>query len=305
MKKIITMAVTAAMVASLGTAAFANEGDDIIVQGDLTTMSDAAPVNDDAQSMRFTASEGTKSEIDEDTVIFDIEGNKKELSDVKEDDNLIIFLDGEKAAYAVIKSEESITNVMIDLFTKSETLGDFVDTQNNLSLNISEETDIADLDGNKTEDIDGKYLMVFYDITTMSIPAITNPVKIIVLNEEAAQAPEATPEMNIEPIETVYDYKMDIDSDDIITSNNVNLIPVRKYAEGLGLEVTWNGDDMSVTIGTIPMGVMFKIGENSYSKSRMTPFVLEQEPVLINDTTYVPVSFFKEVLNTQITYVMD
>ena len=230
--------------------------------------------------------------------IFDTEGNTKEFSDIEAGAKAIIFIDNTSEtgdpAYIVIKGEEE-TGVSVDYFTVSETLGEYVDTQNFLAINLSEDTEIVDVDGNEltADDIADKYLMVFYDKMTMSIPAIANPSKIVVLGEEEA-IDEPTEEPTDEP---KYEYEFVVDGEDAITDeNSVIIIPVRKYAEGLGLEVGWNGDDMSVTVGTIPMGVSFKIGENSYSKARMTPFTLETAPQLINDITYVPVSFFEQVL---------
>ena len=244
-------------------------------------------------------------------LIFDINGNSKSEEDIKIGDELILFDDVNKddyagrpiAEYVVIKDSEVEMGVSVDYFTVSETLGEYVDTQNFLAINISEDTEIVDVEGNEltSDDIADKYLMVFYDKMTMSIPAIANPSKVIVLGDyEPAEAePTAEPEATEEPAaEPVFDYEFVVDGEDAITDENgVIIIPVRKYAESLGLEVVWNGEDMSVTVGTIPMGVSFRIGENSYSKAKMTPFVLEVAPQLINDTTYVPVSFFEQVLN--------
>ena len=244
------------------------------------------------------------------TVILDIEGNAKEFSDIEEDQEVYIFVDSETGnpAYIVIKDEKIEANVAVDGFKVSETLGEYVDTQNFLAITVSEDTAIVDLDGNKltADDIANKYLMVFYDKMTMSIPAITNPLKVIVLGDyEPVEAPTVgiikvpTAEPTEDLVaESVYDYEFVVDGADAITDENgVIIVPVRKYAEKIGLEVNWNGEDMSVTVGTIPMGVSFRIGENSYSKARMTPFTLEVAPQLINDTTYVPVSFFEQVLN--------
>ena len=240
------------------------------------------------------------------TVIFDINGEEKTTADIKEGDNLIIFNNKFKSSdipdYAVITDEDVYMNVAVDGFTVSETLGDYVDTQNFLAITVSEDTEIVDVEGNEltADDIADKYLMVFYDKMTMSIPAIANPAKVIVLGDyEPADEPVAEP--TEEPVaEPEYAYEISVNWEDTINQDGVTLIPVRKYSESVGLEVAWNGEDKSVTIGTMPMGVSFKIGENSYSKSRMTPFTLEIAPQLINDTTYVPVSFFEQVLEAKV-----
>ena len=242
------------------------------------------------------------------TVIFDVNGELKATEDIKVGDIIVtfanIYKDTDIPDYAVIMDEETLTGVTVDEFTASETLGDYVDTQNFLAINIAEDTEIVDVEGNELteEDITDKYLMVFYNAMTMSIPAIANPSKVIVLGDVVKvedPTEEATPEPTEEPA-VEYEYEISVNWEDIIEQDGVKLVPVRKYAESVDLEVAWNGEDMSVTIGTIPMGVSFKIGENSYSKARMTPFTLEIAPQLINDTTYVPVSFFEQVLEAKV-----
>ena len=243
------------------------------------------------------------------TDIFDINGEKKTTDDVKVGDVIVTFTakNHDIPSFAVITSEDAGTTVALDKFTVSETLGEYVDTQNFLAINVSEDTEIVDVDGNELtkDDIADNYLMVFYSTMTMSIPAITNPSKIIVLGSLAGLekwAETLTEEPTDEqPDAPQYEYEFVVDGEDAITEEDgVIIIPVRKYAEGLGLEVNWNGEDQSVTVGTIPMGVSFKIGENSYSKARMTPFVLEVAPQLINGLTYVPVSFFEQVIEAAV-----
>ena len=53
-----------------------------------------------------------------------------------------------------------------------------------LKLNVSEETDISSVSGKDVTvaDLPGQNLLVFYAITTRSIPAQTPPTKVIVLD---------------------------------------------------------------------------------------------------------------------------
>ena len=57
------------------------------------------------------------------------------------------------------------------------------------------------------------------------------------------------------------------------------------------------------------MGVNFTLGENKYYKSKMTPFVLEKAPQMqiFGDygVTYVPASFFTDVLLAEVTENTD
>ena len=340
MKKIISAALAASLAASMSVPAFAilTEDGEPVIQGDIMLLSGDAetPVvvlpeetaaepqyskleveiskvvtDDDAEDIVYISDDDEHQVSLDETVIFDIEGNVKEFTDIEAGQNVFVFIDNASEtgdpAYIVIKDEKVESNVTVDGFTASETLGEYVDSQNFLAINVSEDTEIVDVEGNEltADDIVNKYLMVFYDKMTMSIPAIATPSKVIVLGDyEPAEKPEATEapaEETEEPIvASMYEYEISVNWEDIIEQDGVKLIPVRKYAEGVGLEVVWNGEDKSVTIGTVQMGVSFKIGENSYSKVKMTPFVLETAPQLINDTTYVPISFFEQVLGAKV-----
>ena len=60
------------------------------------------------------------------------------------------------------------------------------DTNNELKLNISEETVLVNAKGDKVDasDLEDSDLMVFYTVSTRSIPAQTSPEKVIVLDFE-------------------------------------------------------------------------------------------------------------------------
>lgn len=312
MKKILTTILAVSMLASMSTAVFA-EGTDVTdpnvtleigeaeIQGDIMLISDAVALpkytTEEIEVSAVNGNEITKKAEDatkynaENTVIFDVTGEKKTLADIKEGTNLTLYFDTEAEnalAFAVIKTEESAGMVKLSKFSASETLGEYVSEDEELAINVSEESVIVDLEGNAVEkaDIADKYIAVFYSMSTMSIPPITNPDKIVVL--EAAKE------------EVAGEVVLSVAAADVKEEDGVKLVPVRKYAESLELTVGWNGEDKSVTVGTVPMGVSFKIGENSYSKAKMTPFTLECAPKLIDDTTYVPVSFFEEVLSVKV-----
>ena len=313
MKNFITTILAVSMLASMSTAVFA---EDTQISDTNVSLEIGAPVipgdimliNEEAS--KFTSEEVEVSEVSENeitvkaenatkynaenTVIFDLTGEKKTLEDVKEGTLLTLYFDVENEntlAFAVIKTEEPSSMVMIDKFSASETLGEYVSSNEELAINIGEESVIVDLEGNtlKEADIEDKYIAVFYSMSTMSIPPITNPDKIIVLDT-----------VEVENEEVAGETVLNISASDVKTDGEIKLVPVRKYAESLELTVGWNGEDKSVTVGTVPMGVSFKRGENSYSKSKMTPFTLECAPKLIDDTTFVPVSFFEEVLEVSV-----
>lgn len=261
--------------------------------------------------------------ISDDTVVLGLaNGDVKSLEDIKSGDTITVYTNVYSPAPLILPPQYSADVIFVydNLEISSMRLADvdtyvadnemLVNVSNTLALNIGEETKIVDTEGKEVsaDELDKKDLAVVYSTTTRSIPPQTTPHKIVVLGEnemalaqleaqnaEATEAPEATEEPEVTDKTSII-----VEAADIKDVDGVKLVPVRKLAEGLGLEVVWNGEDKSVTVGTIPMGVSFKIGENSYSKSKMTPFVLEAAPQLINDTTFVPVSFFEEVLETMV-----
>ena len=88
-----------------------------------------------------------------------------------------------------------------------------------------------------------------------------------------------------------------------VTVNEVQMLPVRAVAEALGYQVDWIGETKSVNVGF----ASFSIEEDSYAFARRAPQALGQAPVLISipseqfATTYVPATFFTEVLGCTMT----
>ena len=128
----------------------------------------------------------------ENTLIFNSKGEVKTIKDIKEDTaftaydyasspRVLMYPETYTAKIIIINEENSMA--FADTFKKSETLGQFVNTQNTLALNIADETYVVDEKGEKVEDkdFDNKDLLVFYSMATFSIPAQTTPEKIVVL----------------------------------------------------------------------------------------------------------------------------
>ena len=257
-----------------------------------------------AEIEEVTASSITIEEVEiskekEYALIYDNSGNKLTADDLTENQKALLFKDGEEEIAVIIVDEEVASAASIDTFTVSETLGEYVDTMNNLAINVSDETVIVDTEENALtkEDIDGKKLMVFYTFATMSIPAQTTPEKIVVLADDEEAAEE---EVTVEETNVTYTVK----EESIIKDGGLTTLPLREAAEGLGYEVGWDDTLKKITVGTVPMGVNFVLGVNEYNKARMTPFTLEKAPelVIFGDfgVTYVPASFFTEVLGGEI-----
>lgn len=290
MKKILTMVIAVAMLSAMSAPVLAE--DDVML---INAEEEVMLISEQKTSLYEREDVEADDKLDlTGAVIFNAKGELKAAADVKAGDVVALFKAEDKIAYAVILGAKDAleTQVDIDTYSKSETLGEFTNGAGTLALNLGE-TNITDLEGNKVDSIEGKTVAVFYTISTMSIPAITNPDKVIVLAD-------ADVEDEDEDVAGVTTKEHKISKDLIVKEGEVSLVPVRKIAEELGFEVTWNGEDKSVTVGTIPMGVGFKIGENAFSKARMVPAKLEMAAKLIGDTTYVPMSFFSEILEVNL-----
>lgn len=187
----------------------------------------------------------------------------------------------------VIKDE----NIKADKFDT-----DLLSKDKLLELNIAEDTEILwenDTQINwikkptlsEIETVLGnRKLIVFYDVTTKSIPAQTTPNKIIVLSQQEDDS-IINISVNNEKINSPLAF---------INQDGVAMVPIRSIAESLGYKVTWDNDERSVKIGD---EVSLKIEQNNYLNYEKIQIVLETAPVIVNDHTYVPLSFFKEVLS--------
>ncbi len=142
---------------------------------------------------------------------------------------------------------------------------------------------------------EGSRILVYADVMTMSIPALVPANRIVLLPEvtEAVEVPY-TVLVNGEAIVAG-------DAVEVLEKDGMWLLPVRAIAEKMGLEVQWDANLNAVSVGTIPMGVTFNVGENSYTKARMMPQTLSSAPVVENERTYVPVDFFTEILEAQVS----
>jgi len=199
----------------------------------------------------------------------------------------------------VVVVENEDYQVKVDIFNE-----DLISADNMLKLNISEDTEIIGQDGEDfIGELAGGKLVVIYTISTKSIPAQTTPLKIIVLDQEKVEEPEDVEEAEDAPL---YDVEiMDImvngkkiDSLSAYTAEGPNgkgftMVPLRPVAEALGLEVVWEGKSESIRVG---IAATLKIDQDAYTFAKMAPIQLGMAPELVEGTTFVPLSFFTEVL---------
>lgn len=98
---------------------------------------------------------------------------------------------------------------------------------------------------------------------------------------------EATPEINGASVNGV----------EIKDVNGVKMMPLRQVAEGLGYQVEWNGENMSIEVTRGAQYIKMAIDKDSYAFSRRAGEPLGAAPTLVDDSvTYVPLAFVTEVL---------
>ena len=221
---------------------------------------------------------------------------------------ILIYPPQYKAEVIVVGEKED--NIKIDLFDKN-----LVSADNFLKLNISEDTEIINYDGQDFEgELFNRKLIVLYGPSTRSIPAQTNPTKVIVLPEEKAEelSVEEDEDIVIEDETSVMGHvsKMDIVVEDkkidapsaYLNKDGVVMLPLKAIAEALNFDITWNEEDQSVGIGS---GISVTIGKDEYIYMKTPVIQLGTAPELVDGRTFVPISFFREVLQMNNAYVFE
>lgn len=262
--------------------------------------------------------------ITDDTLVYDNLGNKKALSDLTDGSKITVFtgsyeptpliLPIQYTANVIIINGDKEGNVNADTYFADEE--GYTNAANTLKIAAADDTKIVDKDEKEYKgDLDKNDLIVFYSVSTKSIPAQTTPTKVVVLGKneialkqiEAAKnatpAPTAAPETTVVPEVTeapqvsyaglVNVVIGDKNVSDVYAKDNTTMVPLREVAEAAGFTVTWDAENRAVILND---GVYsLKIGENSYVKGKMMPLTLSAAPEIVNDLTYVPAEFFAEV----------
>lgn len=256
--------------------------------------------------------------ITDDTLVYDNLGNKKALSDLTDGTKITVFtgsyeptpliLPVQYTANVIIINGDQEGNVNADTYLVDEE--GYTNAANTLNIATADDTKIVDKDEKEYKgDINKNDLIVFYDVSTKSIPAQTTPTKVVVLGEneialkqiEAAKnatpAPTASPKVTEAP-QVSYAGLVNVvigdkNVSDVYAKDNTTMVPLREVAEAAGFTVTWDAENRAVILND---GVYsLKIGENSYVKGKMMPLTLSAAPEIVNDLTYVPAEFFAEV----------
>ncbi|MGE7910671.1 copper amine oxidase N-terminal domain-containing protein [Lysinibacillus xylanilyticus] len=255
-----------------------------------TTFGTVEKANSGEKITYFTVKDGEQTnilEITKDTLVFDNTGKKVEL---KEGDKIVAYTFAnkpQKLIYppqfnpdVVIVETKEAGFVEVDYFFENLT-----NTYEMLKLNIGENTELLNTKGEKVsaKDLKEKNLVVFYTVSTKSIPAQTTPSKVIVLDEESGNTTENIVDEEIAEIIATDYYEVD----------GTKMVPLRLIAEKLGYKVESTGKGAIVSKGNLSYTITRGEKMFGYNKA-LRP--LHTAPALLEGKTYVPVEFVEEYL---------
>lgn len=223
---------------------------------------------------------------------------------LKEGDKVTGFVQANKPMTLIYPPQYSLDVLSVDKEAESVAADvfdqDLVNSDNTLKLNIGEKTKVTLFDGTAYEGkLEGKKLVVCYDVTTRSIPAQTTPISVVVLGDKDSQP---------QPEKSIGDKELLINGKAVTSAPSayekpfgITMIPLRATATALGYEVKWVEETKEIMLGN---GITLKPGVDQYHYMRMAPIQLGTAPEIIDGNTFVPLQFFTEVLrakNVEIT----
>src|SRR5699024_10038882 len=169
--------------------------------------------------------------VNEETLIYDNAGKKTKL---KIGDSVSAYTDSNKPMILIFPPQYTHDVVIVEKDEESTAVvgifdDELVDPYLKLQLNVDDSSDIssASVDPVKVDELKGNDLLVFYKVTTRSMPAQTSPEKVVLLDEIEAVDEDATVEQIIENDQYMVD--------------GVKMVPLRLLAEKLGYVVDSTG----------------------------------------------------------------
>ena len=237
--------------------------------------------------------------IMESTLVFDRKGNPVEL---KQGDTVTLFIQADQpmimiypprySPAVVVVGEESDSNVVkVAQFDKN-----FISEDNNLKLNISDDTLIVNAKGEKVkkDEVTTQNAIVFYGPTTKSIPAQTTPSKIIVFPKIDDSIEEQKPEAPERP-ETIDPSKLNaLFGNDFHEVQGKKMVPLRIVAEGLGFHVQGTNNGAILVKGAVSYTITR--GEKAYNYNKTLRQFNVAPTLLEYGKTYVEYDFALELI---------
>jgi hypothetical protein len=205
------------------------------------------------------------------------------------------------AALAPVTDEYS---VFVGLFDDTLTSSD-----NTLKLQNLESAKITTAAGETyTGALAGHRLAVTYKTMTMSMPAQTTPIQVIVLTPAAAEtAPQTASGSAANEAADIAEMPILVNGQAIeaptayINAGGVVMLPLRPIAEALGYHVAWDAEQRSGMLNAI---ITVTVDRDYYVYARTAPIELGAAPELKDGRIYVPIQFFPtltEAGNTRVS----
>ena len=234
--------------------------------------------------------------ITKNTLVFDKKGNSVSIN---EGDNvtfyvyfnqptILIYPPQYSPAVAIVGDENEPNFVKVSAFDE-----DFVSEDNDLKLNIQEDTEIVNAKGEKiTKDqISKQNAVVFYGPSTFSIPAQTSPDKVLLFPYYQDQFAEHEIET-----EEASDPATAIDAiigDDFKMQGTTKMVPLRIVAEHLGYKVEATKNGAIISYGALSYTITR--GEKMYGYNRALSQFNTAPALLEWGKTYVEYEFALEL----------
>lgn len=235
------------------------------------------------------------------TLIFDNAGNEFAAADLKEGVKVSLYTNVNEPMTLQLPVTYRPAVVIVETenagFVDVDTYGaDGVNAANTLQIN----------DADKTGD-----LIVFYTVSSRSIPALTTPSKVVSIptGADSVGDGERPAEVDYTKVKNVV-VNGTAENMNIVVFNGNLMLPVRQICEKMNYTVAWDSELAAVAVGSVPMGVNFVVGKNEYNKARMAAQQLSSAPIIVAadeviGLTYVPVEFFSEILDAALLVEND
>jgi len=145
-------------------------------------------------------------------------------------------------------------------------------------------------------DKDIKYLISSPDITDSQAFYVKDGNIVVVFGSgKAANAQKGTIKFEV-PKSGISNFIINSVDCYLISEYNVKMVPLRAALEYFGYTVLWSNAQNTVAISKDSMNTKITIGRNSYYKPKNSPKQLEAAPQIKNGKTYVPISFYNDIL---------
>lgn len=155
---------------------------------------------------------------------------------------------------------------------------DLVNTADMLQLNVDASTNILTTLGTRSilsaGDIKNKNAVVFYDVTTRSIPAQTTPSFVLLLEEKEAVEETAAEETAVQDVSTK-------------EASAPKSVALRDAAEAKGYTVTWQGKAEPVLLEKDGVVSSVTLGSTTYVLEGDMAMIAASAPVLTDGVLYV------------------